>query len=134
MKQKGATMSTYGTGSARQWVQLIGLGLLLALAVMAVVAVVLPTAALIITLALVATGVAFVAQRVSAVAQAAGRAVSGEPAPEPTPQPTLRLELPDGEVVSAWPVPLPHESEHTLLLTRDGYVVVSAEGRIVHRL
>jgi hypothetical protein len=31
-------------------------------------------------------------------------------------------------------VPLAAESEHTLLLTRDGYVVVSAEGKVLHRL
>jgi hypothetical protein len=31
-------------------------------------------------------------------------------------------------------VALPGASEHQLLLTRDGYVVVDAAGEIVHRL
>ncbi len=127
-------MRIYGSSSARQWAQLMGLGVLLALMIVIAVAVVLPTAALVISLALATTGIIFVAQRAAAVAQAAGRAMAGAPAPEPAPLPILRFELPNGEVVSARAVPLPHASEHTLLFTRDGYVVVNAEGRVLHRL
>jgi type II secretory pathway pseudopilin PulG len=120
--------------TARQWAQLMALGLALAVAVLVMVAVVLPAAALVMGLALLATGAAFVAQRASAVARAAQSAVRGAPSATGEAQPTLRLELASGEVVSARPVPLEGPSEHTLLLTRDGYVVVSAEGRVLHRL
>lgn len=126
-------MSAYGTVAARHWVQLVALGLVLVVAIVVILAVVLPTAALVLALVLAATGVAFVTQRTMAVARSAARTMAGSPAPDTTPQPSLRLELPDGEVVSARPVPLPQESEHTLLLTRDGYVVVNAEGRIIYR-
>lgn len=125
-------MSALETMSARQWAQAMGLTLLVAVAMILTVAVVLPTAALILTLALLAAGAGLVARRVGRVASAARRAVAPEAPGEA--RPTLRLELPGGEVVSARPVPLAHESAETLLLTRDGYVVVSSEGRVLHRL
>jgi hypothetical protein len=119
---------------ARQWVQLLGLGLALAAVIVVTVAVVLPAAALGLALALLVAGAVLVAQRVTAVAQAARSAVMGtRPAEEP-PQPILRLELADGAVLSARPVPLPGGGEHTLLLTREGYVVASAEGKVLHRI
>ena len=134
-------MSVSGTLSARQWAQLMGLGLLLAVTVIVVVAVVLPTAALVTALVLAVAGVAMVAQRVGAVARAATQAVAGKPGarqattgePEADTQPTLRIELASGEVRAARPVAMP-QSEHSLLLTRDGYLVVSAEGRVLHRI
>lgn len=48
--------------------------------------------------------------------------------------PALRLTLPDGATVSARPVALAAEGEGTLLLTRDGYVVVDGAGRVIHRI
>ncbi len=125
-------MSTTGMMTARQWAQLLGLGLALAAAIVVTVAVVLPAAALALAVAMTAAALALVAQRAADVARGARAAVAGAPAPEGAPQPTLRLELPDGAVVSARPVPLP--GEDTLLLTRGGYVVVSAEGRVLHTL
>lgn len=127
-------MSTTTTLTARQWAQLIGLALVAVATILTVVAVVLPMAALAMAAALLVAGVTLAAQRVASVARTARAAVRGAPAAEAEPQPTLRLELADGEVLSARPVPLAHESEDTMLLTRDGYIVVSAEGRVLHRL
>lgn len=127
-------MSTTGMMPARQWAQLLGMALALAVILTLVVAVVLPAAALLMALAFVATGAAFVVRRVGAVARSARSAVAATTSADQAPQPTMRLELPDGQVLSARPVPLPAEREHTMLLTRDGYVVVSAEGRVLHRL
>jgi hypothetical protein len=131
---KGVAMSTMGTMSARQWAQAVGLGLALAVAIVAVVAVVLPVAALALAVALLVAGAVALAQQTRAVAQAARAATGSAPRGDEIPQPTLRLELADGAVVSARAVPLPGDGEHTLLLTRDGYVLVNAEGRAVHRL
>lgn len=127
-------MSAMGTMTARQWAQLVGLLLTVAAVIITVVALTLPAAALALTLALLTAGVAMATQRISAAARVARAAVAGARPTEGAPQPTLRLELADGAVVSARPVPLPGASEHTLLLTRDGYLVVSAEGKVLHRL
>lgn len=127
-------MSTTGIMTARQWAQLFGLGLALAAAIVVMVAVVLPAAAMVLALALTGVALATVAQRATTVAQATRARVGRAWASESAPQPTLRLELPGGAVVSARPVPLPGEGEQTMLLTRDGYVVVSAEGRVLHRI
>lgn len=127
-------MSAIETMTARQWAQLFGLGLALAAALVVVVAVVLPAAALALALALAAAALSVATQRATAVARRTRAAVTGAPAPEGPAQPTLRLELPDGAVVSARPVPLPGEGEQTMLLTREGYVVVSAAGKVVHRI
>jgi hypothetical protein len=127
-------MSAMGAMTARQWAQIFGLGLAVAAAIVVAVAIVLPAAALALAAALTVAALTVAAQRASALARAARAAVSGAPTPEAMAQPTLRLELADGAVVNARPVPLPGESEHTLLLTRDGYVVVSAEGKVLHRL
>lgn len=132
--QKGSVMSMTGMMTARQWGQLMLLGLLTAVAIVVVVAIVLPTAALVTALALLIAGAALVAQRASAVARAAHSRVADAFSGTQKPQPTLRLELADGSVLNARPVPLPGASEDTLLLTRDGYIVVSAEGRVIHRL
>lgn len=127
-------MGATGTLTARQWAQLMGLALLVAVAIVALVAVVLPAAALALAVAMLVTAVAAAAQRASAVARAARGAAARAYGAGEAPQPTLRLELADGHVVAARPVPMAGESEHALLLTRDGYVVVSAEGRVLHRL
>lgn len=127
-------MGATGTLTARQWAQLMGLALLVAVTIIVLVAVVLPAAALALALALLLASFVAVGQRVAAVARAARAAAARAYGASEAPQPTLRLELADGQVVAARPVPLAGESEHALLLTRDGYVVVSAEGRVLHRL
>lgn len=48
--------------------------------------------------------------------------------------PTLRLTLAGGAELSARAVPLAGLGDHQLLLTRDGYILVDAVGRVVHRL
>jgi hypothetical protein len=120
--------------TARRWAQVFGLVLALAVAIVVAVAVVLPVAALVLTLALLVAGVALVARQVPAMARTARTAATGMPSGEEQVQPTLRLELADGTELRARPVPLAGESEHTLMLTREGYVVVSAEGAVIHRL
>ncbi len=128
-------MSAIGTLTAREWARLMGAALLAAVTIVALVAVVLPAAALAMAAALLLMATVAMAQRASAVARAAReRAASPRGAAEEAPLPTLRLELPDGQVLAARPVPLAGESEHALLLTRDGYVVVSADGRVLYRL
>lgn len=127
-------MNATETMTRRQWAQLVGLGLMLAVVFVMAVAIVLPAAALALTLALLVVGATLVAQRVSSVARSVRSAASGErPAAGPA-QPALLLELADGTVVHARPVPISGASEHTLALTRDGYVVLSAEGKLLHRL
>lgn len=128
-------MSATEVLSARQWAWLFSLGLALAVVIVAVVSILVPAAALGVTLALFAMGAAFVARQVASVSggRRAARAVRAAPA-DGTPQPTLLLEVGDGAVVSARPVPLPGGGEDTLMLTRDGYVVVNAAGKVLHRL
>lgn len=61
---------------------------------------------------------------------------AARPAPTPTGEaaPALRLVLADGSTRVAQPVDLPGHDEHRLLLTRDGYVLVDAAGKVLHRL
>lgn len=107
----------------RQWALLA----LLALAFVAL-AVQQPLAAALLAFALFLVGGAAVAAR-SAQPAHSRPAVADEEA-----LPTVRLELPDGQVLNARPVALPEPSEDLLLLTRDGYVVVDRRGRVLRRL
>lgn len=127
-------MSSLGTISGRQWAQLMLLGLMLAVAIVVVLAVVLPTAALALGLALAVTVGTLVVQRAAAVGRTVKRTIVGEPEPEAPAQPTLRIEVAEGVVLVARPVPLRQDSEHSVLLTRDGYLVVNDEGRVIHRI
>lgn len=127
-------MHAFSTYSAQQWRQLIVSGLLLAVIMVVVLAVLLPTAALVLTLALVAMGVSLITQRVSSALRAPHQASRAGTMPEDAVAPTLYLKLADGVVVAARPIPLPAAQDHSLLLTRDGYVVVNAEGRIIHSI
>lgn len=126
-------MTTHMT-TARQGFRLLGLGLALAVVIVATLAVVLPTAALALTLALVAMGGALVMQQARAVARSARAAVAGAPPAAETPQPTMLLDLADGTVLSARPVPLPGDGAHTMVLTRQGYLLLRADGEVFHRL
>lgn len=107
---------------------------LIALLLMAAVAVALagaaPAAAAVLALSAVA-GVALVGAGAAARPRHAPRRTA---APTGEAGPTLRLTLPDGETVSARPVSLPGQASEQLLLTRNGYVVVDADGRVLHRL
>lgn len=114
--------------SARPELRLLAVALLLAAAVTALV---LATTAPLVAAAL-ALGVAVAAALVGAGVPPAQR--SARPAPLPEPAPALHLTLPNGATLSARPVALPGDAEHQLLLTRDGYVVVDAEGRLIHKL
>jgi hypothetical protein len=129
---KGATMSAIGMMTARERLQLLGLGLALAAVILVVLAVVLPLAAFTVAVAMLAATALVVARQLTAAARAA-RSFAREPFAGEATRP-VRLELADGTVVSARPVPLPGDGEHTLMLTREGYVLVSAEGRVIHRI
>jgi hypothetical protein len=120
--------------TVRQWTQLLGLGLALAVVIVAIVAVVLPATALALALALAATGVALATRQMQAMARSAQAAVMGAPPAEAATPPVLLLELADGAVLSARPVPLPGQGEHTLVLTREGYLLLGAAGNVVHKL
>jgi hypothetical protein len=126
-------MISITTTPARQWLHLIGLGLALAVVIVVALAVALPAAALTLALALLVMGLGLVAQRVRTVAGAARAAVAGVVADEAA-TPTLELMLGDGELLSARAVALPVQSEHTLVLTRRGYMLLDAEGEVFHRL
>lgn len=127
-------MRTFELQTARQWFQLFGLALAAAAVLVAFVAVVLPAVALALALALLVVGALLVTQQMAAVARAARRVVASSPLDEEAAQPRLRLELPDGTVLSARQVPLHGPSEHAMLLTREGYALVDAEGRVAHRI
>jgi hypothetical protein len=112
-------------GPRRQLAALLLLALTAALAALALQQ---PLAAALLALALLIVGAAAVAARPARPRRPRPAFAEGEAAP------TLRLELPDGAVLSARPVALPGPSEDQLLLTRDGYVVVDRDGRVLHRL
>ncbi len=122
------------TNATRQWGQLLLPGLLLAVVLVIVLAVALPVAALVLSLALLGSGLAMVVQRAGAAARSVEAAVRGTAEPDAPSQPTLKLELAEGVVLNARPVPLAAPGEHTLLLTREGYIVVNAEGQVLHRI
>jgi hypothetical protein len=115
-----------------QWSRQILLGIVLAAVIITFVAVVLPIAALVAALALLVTGTAFLVQRFSPITPAARAASRSTNESDATHQPTLMLDLADGTVLAARTVE--NSAEHALLLTRKGYVVVDAEGRIRHWL
>jgi len=127
-------MTTTRMMTARQGFRLLGLGLALAVVIVATLAVVLPALALALTLALVVAGAAMAMQQARAVARSARAAVAGAPRTAEAPQPTMLLELADGAVLCARPVPLPGDGAHTLVLTRQGYLLLSAGGEVFHRL
>lgn len=127
-------MTTVQMTTARQLAQMVGIGLALAVAAVVIVALVLPAAALAIALALTIMGAALLAQRVRAAARLAHAAVAGAPAADEAAPATVLLELADGAVLSARPVPLPGEGAHTLVLTREGYLLLNGGGEVVHRL
>jgi hypothetical protein len=120
--------------TARQGLQLLGIGLALAVVIVATLAVVLPALALALTIALVVAGAAMAMQQARAVARSARAAVAGAPRAADSPQPTMLLELPDGAVLSARPLPLPGDGAHTMVLTRQGYMLLRADGELFHRL
>jgi hypothetical protein len=127
-------MITIQTTTARRWAQLLGLGLALAVAIVAILALVLPAAALTLALALVVAGATLALQQARAVARSARAAVAGAPSAAEAAQPTMLLELADGAVLSARLVPLPGDDAYTLVLTRQGYLLLGADGEVVHRL
>ncbi|MBP1468975.1 hypothetical protein EYB53_024920 [Candidatus Chloroploca sp. M-50] len=122
------------TSSVRQWGQLAGIVLFLTAALIITLAVILPAAALGLAIAAVVVVTSLVARQMQVLGQAARRVASGEPAFEEPVQPTLRVELPDGEVMVARPVAIPQTDEHTMLLTRNGYLMVNGRGEVFHRL
>lgn len=122
------------TSSVRQWGQLAGIALFLTAALIITLAVILPAAALVLAVAAVFVVTSLVVRQMQVLGQAARRVASGEPAFEEPVQPTLRVELPDGEVMVARPVAIPQTDEHTMLLTRNGYLMVNGRGEVFHRL
>ncbi|NJN16241.1 MAG: hypothetical protein HC822_08180 [Oscillochloris sp.] len=127
-------MYTVQIETVRRWAQVLGLGVLLAITLILVLAVVLPAAALVLALALIAATVLVVARQVRTVAQTAQHtAAKMSSAAEPVPA-TLQLELADGSVLQGRPVVMPGRQEHTMVLTREGYLLVDAEGAIRYRL
>ncbi|MFV9505951.1 MAG: hypothetical protein AB4911_15475 [Oscillochloridaceae bacterium umkhey_bin13] len=125
-------MLTLGHLSVRQWAQLTSLVLLLAVSIVIVVAVVVPTAALALGLALVAASLVTLVQRTRGMARRVARRATGTAETTGPYGPTLRLDLPTGDLTAARQIRLAHASEHTLLLTRHGYVVADAAGRPIH--
>jgi hypothetical protein len=85
-----------------------------------------------LTAGALATAGALVALGMALAAPAQTRKPYAAPLPEQAQQ--LRLTLPDGSTLSARAVALPGESDSQLLLTREGYLVVDADGRPLHRL
>lgn len=125
-------MSFFATMTGRQRVQMLGLALLAVVGLVATLLVVLPVvAAALLVMALLALATVVMRQTAAAV-EVVGRAVS--PESEPAPAAPVQLELATGEVVSARPVRLTGPSEHTMLLTRDGYLVVDEAGRVLRRI
>ncbi len=126
-------MRTMNMTASRQWTRMLGLGLALAIVAVAVLAVALPAAALALTVALILAGAALLGERARAVGRRAHRPAAGTTEGTAA-QPSLQIELADGALLSARPVALPGEGERTMVLTRDGYLLLSAEGRVVHRI
>jgi hypothetical protein len=125
-------MNAYSTMTARQRRQLAGLALLTIAVIITILAVVAPTAALVASLSLLAGGAILAALQTQR--RVGRRTVAADVGAGSTAQPPLQIALADGAVRTARIVPLDHSDEHTLLLTRDGYLVVSAEGRVVHKI
>jgi hypothetical protein len=127
-------MISVTTIPARQWVQLIGLGLALAVVIMVVLALVLPVAALVLAAVLLVAGVGLVLRRVQAVASVARATVTSAASAEDVVSPPMLLTLGDGELLSARAVVSSAQSEHTLVLTRRGYVLIDSSGEVFHQL
>lgn len=125
-------MSALQTLSMRPQLWAAALLLLLTAALAIVLAAAAPAVAAVLTL-LVAAGAATLGLVLTAVGRPARPAPRAEIPAEEVP-PTLRLTLPDGATVVARPVTLGGAAETTLLLTRDGYVVVDDGGRVLYRL
>ncbi len=128
-------MSAVHPLSARQQLA-VALGALLVVAVVIIsLFVQAPLASAIVLGGLGLIGVSLLALRARAAARPAQRAARVTmDAPSAAALPTLQLTFPDGEVLAAREVPLPQSSEHQLLLTRRGYVVVNAAGQVIYQL
>jgi hypothetical protein len=126
-------MNTVQMMTAQQWGHYLRLGLALAVTIVVLVAVALPAGAMLLTIALVVLGVSLATQRAWAAAQSA-RAPRAGAANADEAAPTMLLELADGALLSARPVPLSSQSKHTLALTREGYLLLNPKGEVVHKL
>lgn len=124
-------MGVYVTTTNRGRIWSVALLALLVLALLATMLVLLPLAALTMLVGLALSGVALLVQQIGTLRASRRRTARPEAAES---GPTLLIVDAAGEPMAARAVILPHPSEHTLALTRDGYVLIDADGRVFHRL
>jgi hypothetical protein len=125
----GVYVTTAGRG--RLWATV--LAALVGLALLTTLLVLLPLAALTMLVGMALSGAALLAQR--AAAPRAARPGRARPAgANEAAGPMFQLVDADGVAIAARAVSLAGPSEHTLALTRDGYVLVDDTGRVLHRL
>lgn len=124
-------MGVYVTAADRGRLWAVSLGALAVLALLVALLVLLPLAALTMLLGLAVSGVALLVQRASSLRVARPQA---RPAADGALGPTLLIVDAAGDPLAARAVPLAGPSEHTLALTRDGYVLLNAAGQVLHRL
>lgn len=126
--------NVFYTLTSRQRAQLTGLALLAFAALIAILAVVAPLAALALSLSLLAGALLLVLSLKHSQVAPRRSATADVGAADATLQPPLQIALEDGVLRAARVVPLAANDEHTLLLTRDGYLVVGASGQVVHTI
>lgn len=127
-------MQNLGHLSVRQWGQMSLALVLLTVSILVGVALVVPVAAVGLSLAVLALALGTLVQQTRRVAQRTTRSAARSSGATASDEPTLRLSLADGSVVAARRVHVAHEQEHALLLTRNGYVVVDAQGHPLHTM
>jgi len=124
-------MSVYVTTTERGRAWALVLAALLVLALFVAMLALLPLAALVLLAGTAVSGAALLFQRATAARPSARPA---RPVPDAPAGPLLVVVDADGEAVSARAVSVAGQSEHTLALTRDGYVLLDADGRVIHAL
>jgi hypothetical protein len=127
-------MNTYTSLTSRQRAQLNGLALLAFAALITILAVVAPLAALALSLSLLAGTLLLVLSLRQGRVEPRRVATADVGAADATPQLPVQITLEDGALHVARVVPSAANDEHTLLLTRNGYLVVNASGQVVHTI